>query len=124
MEHEALPIAEQVQMLAARVLARHPVGHQLHLIGGFRYRLLDASCRASVDIDYHWEGDLEQKQAETVEVLRKKLLPEVKRQFAYDGDVRMASDPAAESPAVRIADIGICSASGCRISRICWPDIH
>lgn len=104
METGTTAIAEQIQTLAAKLMATQPVGHQLCLIGGFRYRLLDASCRASIDIDYHWEGDLDNKQAEIVEVLRKRLLPEVKRQFAYDGDVRPASGPAAESPAVRIVE--------------------
>ncbi len=105
MESNVRVISEQIQTLAARVIATQPVGHQLYLIGGFRYRLLDASCRASIDIDYHWEGDLDNKQAEIVEVLRKRLLPEVKRQLAYDGDVRPSSGPAAESPAVRIVEM-------------------
>ena len=105
MENTALMVAEQIQTLAARVIATQPAGHQLYLIGGFRYRLLDASCRTSVDIDYHWEGDLDKKQAEVVEVLRKRLLPDVKRQLDYDGDVRPASGPAAESPAVRIVEM-------------------
>jgi hypothetical protein len=96
---------ERIQRLAAGILATHPVGHQLCLIGGYRYRLLDASCRASIDINYHWEGDLDNKQAEIVEVLRKRLLPEVKRQFDFDGDVRPAEGVAAESPAVRIVDM-------------------
>jgi len=105
MELATTAIAERIQTLAVKLLATQPVGHQLHLIGGFRYRLLDASCRASIDIDYHWEGNLDNKQAEIVEVLRKRLLPEVKRQLAYDGDVRPASGPAAESPAVRIVEM-------------------
>ena len=74
------------------------------MIGGFRYRLLNASARASTDIDYHWEGDLQRKQVEIVDVLRSKLLPEVKRQFGYDGDVRPGMGPDAESPAVRIVE--------------------
>jgi len=98
-------IVQRIQRLTARIVATHPVGHQLHLIGGYRYRLLDASSRASVDIDYHWEGDLDNKQAELVEVLRKQLLPDVKWQFDYDGDIRSAGGPAAESPAVRIVDM-------------------
>ena len=101
MEYDTLAIVERVQRLAATILATHPVGHQLCLIGGFRYRLLNASARASSDIDYHWEGDLQRKQVEIVDVLRSKLLPEVKRQFGYDGDVRPGAGPE-ESPAVRI----------------------
>jgi len=98
-------ITERIQTLAAKILATSPAGHDLCLIGGFRYRLLNASCRASADIDYHWEGDLDGKQAEIVAVLRKKLLPEVKRQIDYDGDVRPAAGLAAESPAVRIIEM-------------------
>ena len=101
METYSFAAVEQIQKLAASIIARQSVGHQLYLIGGFRYRLLDASCRTSVDIDYHWEGDLDEKQAEIVDVLRKKLVPEVKRQFAYDGDIRPAAGPTADSPAVR-----------------------
>ncbi|MGA2031475.1 MAG: nucleotidyl transferase AbiEii/AbiGii toxin family protein [Thermoguttaceae bacterium] len=101
----ALPtITERIQTLAATILATNPVGYQLCLIGGFRYRLLNASARTSTDIDYHWEGDLGRKQVEIVDVLRRKLLPEVKRQFGYDGDIRPGAGPEAESPAVRIVE--------------------
>jgi len=93
---------ERIQGMAAEILATHPVGHRLCLIGGYRYRLLDASPRASVDIDYHWEGDLAAKQGEIAAVLRGRLLPEVKRRLAYEGDVRPADSPAAASPAVRV----------------------
>jgi hypothetical protein len=95
---------ERIQTLAATILATHPAGYQLFLIGGFRYRLLNASARTSTDIGYHWEGDLRQKQIEIADVLRGKLLPEVKRQIGYDGDVRLASGLDAEFPAVRIVE--------------------
>lgn len=98
-------ITERIQLIAAKTLATHPAGHRLCLIGGFRYRLLNASPRASTDIDYHWEGDLQRKQIEIVEVLRAKLLPEVKRQLGYDGDIRPGSGAAIESPAVRIVEM-------------------
>jgi hypothetical protein len=84
-ETDALTITERIQTLAATILVTHPVGHQLCLIGGFRYRLLNASARASADIDYHWEGALRRKQVEIVDVLRSRLPPEVKRQVDYDG---------------------------------------
>jgi len=96
---------ERIQLLAARILATHPVGRGLCLVGGFRYRLLNESARASNDIDYHWEGDLQKKQMEAVEVFRSKLLPEVKRQLGYDGDVRLATGPDAESPVVRTVEL-------------------
>jgi hypothetical protein len=105
MENETPTIVERIQTLAATILATHPVGHQLCLIGGFRYRLLNASARASADIDYHWEGDLRRKQVEIVDVLRSRLLPEVKRRVDYDGDIRPGTGPEAESPAVRIVEM-------------------
>ncbi len=105
METEIPTIVDRIQTLVATIVATHPAGHQLFLIGGFRYRLLNASARASADIDYHWEGDLQRKQAEIVDLLRSRLLPEVKRQFGYDGDVRPAAGPGADSPAVRIVEM-------------------
>ena len=42
---------------------------------------------------------------EIVDVFRSKLLPEVKRQLGYDGDVRPAAGPEAESPAVRTVEL-------------------
>ncbi len=96
-----IPPIERLQLLAVRILATHPAGRGLCLVGGFRYRLLNGSARASNDIDYHWEGDLQSKQMEIVELFGSKLLPEVKRQMGYDGDVRPARGPDAESPVVR-----------------------
>lgn len=96
---------ERIQLLAVKTLATHPAGRGLCLVGGFRYRLLNASVRASNDIDYHWEGDLQNKQMEIVELFRSKLLPEVKRQLGYDGNVRPATGPDAESPVVRSVEL-------------------
>ena len=96
---------ERIQLLAARILATHPAGRGLCLVGGFRYRLLNRSARVSNDIDYHWEGDFQKKQMEIVKVFRSKLLPEVKRQFGYDGDVRPATGPDAESPVARTVEL-------------------
>lgn len=96
---------ERIQTLTVRILATHPAGCGLCLVGGFRYRLLNESARASSDIDYHWEGDLQSKQEEITDLFRRKLLPEVKRQFGYDGDVRPAMGPDAESPVVRTVDL-------------------
>jgi predicted nucleotidyltransferase component of viral defense system len=107
MESHHSQLLQSIQALAAKVLATSPAGQQLHLIGGFRYRLLNASCRASADIDYHWEGDLDAKQAQIVDVLRKRLLPELKRQFAYEGDVQPATGPDSDSPAVRIVELAV-----------------
>ena len=49
---------DRLQRVIARLVATNPAGVNLLLIGGFRYRLLDNSQRFSVDIDYHWEGNL------------------------------------------------------------------
>jgi len=92
---------EEIQQLAVQLIATHPAGEDLCLIGGFRYRFLDGSARLSVDIDYHWEGDGESKQSEIATLLQDKLLPEVKRRFGYDGTVQAAAGPGADSPFVR-----------------------
>jgi hypothetical protein len=96
---------ERIQLIVARTLATHSAGRGLCLIGGFRYRLLNESARASNDLDYHWEGDLQTKQMEIVDVFRSKLLPEVKRQLDYDGDVWPVAGPDAESPLLRTVQL-------------------
>lgn len=100
-------IAEGVQSLAVQVIATHPVGEGLCLIGGFRFRLLDGSCRRSLDIDYHWDGDLEAKQGEVVRLLRKKLLPLVRTRLGLEGEVRPGSGPDADSPAVKTVELSV-----------------
>lgn len=92
---------EEIQRLAAGLIATSTAGHRLCLIGGFRYRLLSQSCRTSLDVDYHWDGDLNGKQMELADLLRRKLLPEVKRRFGYEGTVSPATGPGADSPFVR-----------------------
>ncbi|MFA5042799.1 MAG: hypothetical protein WC381_08075 [Kiritimatiellia bacterium] len=101
MQVERTKLVENIQRLAIGLIAINPVGHKLCLIGGSRYRLLNRSCRISLDIDYHWDGDLESKQTEVLELLRAKLVPEVKRRFGFDGDVRKATGPDADSPCVK-----------------------
>jgi hypothetical protein len=75
------------------------------LIGGFRYRLLDQSSRVSRDIDYHWEGRLEEKQEELLRLSRRKLIPEVRRDLGYDGRAALPSGPEAESPSARCVEL-------------------
>lgn len=104
MDNSFAPL-ERIQLLAVQILATHPAGRGLCLVGDFRLRLLNESARASNDIDYHWEGDLHSKQMEIVDLFRSKLLPEVKRRFGYEGDVRAAIGPDAESPVVRTVDL-------------------
>jgi predicted nucleotidyltransferase component of viral defense system len=96
---------EAIQRMVARCVAIHPAGRNLLLIGGFRYRFLDESVRTSDDIDYHWSGDLGEKQKELVSLLTRVLLPEVRRRFGYAGAVGPRTGPDADSPAVRIVDL-------------------
>ena len=65
---------DRLQRVVARLVAISPAGVNLLLIGGFRYRLLDNSQRFSVDIDYHWGGDLDAKQQELLALCRRVIL--------------------------------------------------
>ena len=103
--NSVVSVTERIQMLAAKILATHAAGRGLCLVGGFRYRMLDGSARASLDLDYHWDGNLANKQAEVAEVLRGKLLPEVQRQVGLAGDVRLAAGPTADSAVVRTVEL-------------------
>lgn len=96
---------ELIQRIVAGYVAMHPVGGNLMLIGGFRYRLLDASVRVSADVDYHWAGDLTQKQSELVECSRRVIIPRVKRELGYSGRADAAVGPNADSPAVSIVNL-------------------
>lgn len=112
MDNEYIGVSETVQRLAVKVLATNPAGEGLCLIGGFRYRLLDASCRRSLDLDYHWPGDLEKKQAEITALFRRKLLPLIYKHMGYEGSVSPATGPDAESPAVKIVELAVWKAGG------------
>jgi len=96
---------EAIQKMVAQAVAMHPAGRNLLLIGGFRYRFLDESVRTSDDIDYHWSGDLGEKQQELVVLFNRVLLPEVRRKFGYEGTVGPRTGPDADSTAVRIVDL-------------------
>lgn len=101
MKAEPFTALNSIQQAVARLVAISPAGHNLLLIGGFRYRFLDQGVRTSKDIDYHWAGDLDQKQQELVTLFRKRLLPGIRRQLGYEGRADPATGPDAESPAVR-----------------------
>jgi len=96
---------EVIQSVVARHIATHPVGRNLALIGGFRYRFLDDSARSSDDIDYHWAGDLDEKQRELIDSFRRVLIPEISRLLGYSGRADARTGPDAESPAVRVVDL-------------------
>jgi hypothetical protein len=92
---------ETIERMVARLVATSPAGEGLQLVGGLRYRLLDGSCRSSLDIDYHWDGDLKGKRDEILVLLEKKLLPEIRRRLGYDGSTVALAGPDADSPAVK-----------------------
>lgn len=96
---------EAIQKIIARYVATHPVGRNLALIGGFRYRFLDASVRISNDIDYHWDGDLKEKQRKLIDSFERGLLLEVSRLLGYSGNISTHIGPDAESPVVQVVDL-------------------
>jgi hypothetical protein len=96
---------EKIQRMAVRIVATNPAGHNLLLIGGFRYRLLDRSARFSGDIDYHWEGDLGGKQAELLRLSRRTVVPQVRRELGYGGTADIPTGPEAESPNARFVEL-------------------
>ncbi|MFH0983246.1 MAG: hypothetical protein V2A79_17135 [Planctomycetota bacterium] len=112
MNTKAAEMTEAIQKMAVELLAKSPAGEGMCLIGGFRYRLLDASCRRSVDLDYHWPGDLDKKQAELVALFRKKLLPLIRDRLGYDGSVSAAAGPEADSAFVKTVEIAVWQADG------------
>ncbi|MFO7870184.1 MAG: hypothetical protein R6V03_01990 [Kiritimatiellia bacterium] len=96
---------EAIQRIVAQHVATHPVGRNLALIGGFRYRFLDSSVRTSDDIDYHWAGDLGEKQKGLIDSFRRGLLSEVSRRLGYSGRADPRTGPDGDSPAVRVVDL-------------------
>jgi hypothetical protein len=105
MTQEKQKEVEAIQRIVAQYVATHPVGRNLALIGGFRYRFLDISVRNSDGIDYHWAGDLEGKQRELIDSFRRGLLSKVSRLLGYSGRVEEHTGFDTESPAVRIIDL-------------------
>ena len=97
--------ADKLQRVVAKLIATGPAGVKLLLIGGFRYRLLDNSQRFSVDIDYHWDGDILQKQQELLTYCKRIVLKEVKRLFGYEGAASSRKGPDAESPNAAFIDL-------------------
>lgn len=102
MNTHKIEIVHKIQQFIVRLLATNPAGNNLCMIGGFRYQFLNESARSSQDIDYHWEGDFEQKQKELISLFRRKLLPEVMKRYGYEGTVFPASALDDDSPFVKI----------------------
>lgn len=92
---------EELQRMVAKTVALNPAGRNLLLIGGFRFRFLDQSVRASDDIDYHWSGDLAEKQKELLALFERKLLPEVRRRLGYECSASLLAELGDDPPAVR-----------------------
>jgi len=120
MEDTQTRISEEIQRMAVKMIAVNPAGEGMCLIGGFRYRLLDDSCRRSLDIHYHWSGVLEQKQAAVITLFRKKLLPLIRERTGYEGSVNAATGPDAESPAVSTVELAVWRKDG-PLGRITVP---
>lgn len=87
------------------MVATSPAGVNLLLIGGFRYRLLDNSQRFSVDIDYHWEGNLDTKQHELLRLCRRIIVGQIRRELGYEGSASARTGPDADSPNARFVDL-------------------
>ncbi|MEN8264876.1 MAG: hypothetical protein ABFR82_15595 [Nitrospirota bacterium] len=98
-------ILEKIQKIIVKMLATSREGRNLHLIGGYRFRLLDNSPRLSMDVDYHSSEDLEQKRNGLISLFREKLLPQVKEQLGYDGNVGPATGPDTDTSLVKTADL-------------------
>jgi len=96
---------DRLQRVVAGLIAKSPAGVKLLLIGGFRYRLLDNSQRFSVDIDYHWGGDLEAKQRELLSLCQRVVLGQVRRDFGYEGSASARSGPDADSPLAKFIEL-------------------
>lgn len=100
-------VVDAIQRGIVRLVATSPAGHNLFLIGGFRYRFMDHSVRTSRDIDYHWAGDLEEKQKQLLTLFRKRLIPLLRRQFGYEADVYAATGPDSDSHAVKTVVLAV-----------------
>jgi predicted nucleotidyltransferase component of viral defense system len=96
---------DRLQRQIAHSIARSPAGVNLLLIGGFRYRLLDNTQRFSVDIDYHWGGELESKQRELLSLCRRVILGQVRRELGYEGSASARTGPEADAPKARFIDL-------------------
>jgi hypothetical protein len=96
---------DRLMRIVARAVATSPAGVNLLLIGGFRYRLLDNSHRFSVDIDYHWAGDLDAKQRELLGLCRRVILGQVRRELGYEGSASLRAGPDADAPSARFVDL-------------------
>lgn len=75
---------EAIQRVIVPLVARHPAGVGLRLIGGSRFYLLDRSSRFSRDLDYDTSEELAVKQAAVLRVLQTKLVPDLAERFGVE----------------------------------------
>jgi len=102
--NEQIKTIDSIQQVITRTIATEAPGENLLLVGGFRYRLLNNSIRLSTDIDYHFNGNLSQKRTELLSLFKRRLIPEVKRTFGFDGTVdEMPSPNESESKTIGLA---------------------
>ncbi len=113
-------LSEQIQRMVAALVATQPAGAGLRLVGGFRYRLLDRGARRSVDIDYHWHGDLTAKQRDLIALFERRLLPDVRRRLRMEGSVAAACGAGHDSSSVATIDLA-CWKLGSTLGRIEIP---
>lgn len=61
MRKDRVIVVEDILRSVAKLIATSPAGHKLRVIGGFRHRLLNNSCRTSLDLDldYHWDDQID-----------------------------------------------------------------
>lgn len=97
LENAQTDIPDKIQQMITRIIAENPAGRGLCLIGGFRFRLLDNSPRRSVDIDYHWNGDVAWKVEQLTVLFERRLIPEAKRVLGLDGNVHPGGGPGDDS---------------------------
>jgi len=98
-------LIEKIQKRIVKKIALNLAGTNLCLIGGYRLRLLDNSPRISMDLDYHSSEDLEKKRDEVITLLENKLLPEIHKDFGYEGTVAPARGPDKDSALLKTIDL-------------------
>lgn len=98
-------LVEDCRKIIARILALNPAGRGLFLIGGFRYRFIDRSPRRSLDIDYHWSGDLDGKQEEIISLLKRKLVPELERRYGAKTEVFPGRALKKQSELIKVVEV-------------------
>ena len=96
---------ETITRLVLVEIARSAAGHQLCLIGGMRYRLINGSPRVSNDLDFSCGDEPHIRQAEIVTLCREVILPLVRTRYGLSGSADAAAGPDANSPVCSTVDL-------------------